>query len=336
MKMDLVVRMRFGSHLYGTETPNSDFDFKSIFVPEATDIIFGRVEDVVHLRRQKAFGEKTKAGETEEEAMSLKRYLDLLADGDPMAIDMLFAPDRALLKKSAAWFCIQSNRHRLVTRKSAAAVSYCRKQADKYGIRGSRVAAVRSALSLLTKHLNEGKLHRVEDIQDDFMSLSLVSPHIRQIRRNHPNGKTEYLIEVCGKKISFRLPIIEAWGVMKRLMDNYGHRSLLAEQNQGVDWKGMSHAVRYARQMVDLFKTGEIRFPLEYTDHLKSIKAGEISYDLVAKEVEDMIDVIQEAGEASTLPDEVDHEFIEKVIYLAYTNKIGKHMIDMCDWTLEE
>jgi predicted nucleotidyltransferase len=33
--MKTVVRMRFGSHLYGTSTPESDLDFKSVFLPDA-------------------------------------------------------------------------------------------------------------------------------------------------------------------------------------------------------------------------------------------------------------------------------------------------------------
>ena len=37
----------------------------------------------------------------------------------------------------------------LVTRRSAAFVGYCRQQANKYGIKGSRVAAARKALTLL-------------------------------------------------------------------------------------------------------------------------------------------------------------------------------------------
>jgi RNA repair pathway DNA polymerase beta family len=31
--MDLVVKMRFGSHLYGTATPESDLDLKGVYLP---------------------------------------------------------------------------------------------------------------------------------------------------------------------------------------------------------------------------------------------------------------------------------------------------------------
>ncbi|EOU4524862.1 hypothetical protein ACOIZZ_001972 [Escherichia coli] len=35
----------FGSHLYGTSTPESDVDFKEIFVPPARDILIGNVKE---------------------------------------------------------------------------------------------------------------------------------------------------------------------------------------------------------------------------------------------------------------------------------------------------
>lgn len=36
--MTTIVRVKFGSHLYGTNTPTSDLDFKSVHIPPARDI----------------------------------------------------------------------------------------------------------------------------------------------------------------------------------------------------------------------------------------------------------------------------------------------------------
>jgi predicted nucleotidyltransferase len=41
--MELLVEMRYGSHLYGTDTPQSDIDLKSVYLPEARDILLQRV-----------------------------------------------------------------------------------------------------------------------------------------------------------------------------------------------------------------------------------------------------------------------------------------------------
>ena len=79
--MRTILRIQFGSHLYGTSTPASDFDFKSVFIPDARDILLGRAKGSISEKRPKAEGEKNYAGEVEEEAFSLQKYLQLLAQG---------------------------------------------------------------------------------------------------------------------------------------------------------------------------------------------------------------------------------------------------------------
>ena len=36
--MDCIVEMRFGAHLYGTETVQSDLALKAVYLPDARDI----------------------------------------------------------------------------------------------------------------------------------------------------------------------------------------------------------------------------------------------------------------------------------------------------------
>lgn len=40
--MKELVRMKFGSHLYGTATPESDTDIKGVFLPELRDLLLAR------------------------------------------------------------------------------------------------------------------------------------------------------------------------------------------------------------------------------------------------------------------------------------------------------
>jgi predicted nucleotidyltransferase len=41
--MRIIVKMKFGAHLYGTTTPDSDVDFKGIFLPTKEALLLGRV-----------------------------------------------------------------------------------------------------------------------------------------------------------------------------------------------------------------------------------------------------------------------------------------------------
>src|ERR1700722_12706023 len=95
--MDLIVEMRFGSHLYGTATPQSDLDLKGVYLPEARDILLQRVRGTVDLSREKEPGEKNAPGDVDREIHSLQRYLELLAEGQTIALDMLFPPAWAVV-----------------------------------------------------------------------------------------------------------------------------------------------------------------------------------------------------------------------------------------------
>jgi predicted nucleotidyltransferase len=96
LKLRNIDTIKFGSHLYGTSTPASDLDYKSVFVPCARDIILQRVKATVSNERPKGMGEKNYAGEIDQESHSLQRFLDLVrpkrlgdvtsnCPGDPVA-----------------------------------------------------------------------------------------------------------------------------------------------------------------------------------------------------------------------------------------------------------
>ena len=41
--IDIVVKMKFGSHLYGTATPKSDIDYKGVYLPSREEILLGKI-----------------------------------------------------------------------------------------------------------------------------------------------------------------------------------------------------------------------------------------------------------------------------------------------------
>ena len=136
---DVVVRIEFGSHLYGTNTEKSDHDFKSVYIPSADEILLQRVRDSTGHEVNRPEGFKNSPKDTDDEAYSLQRYLTLLLQGQTVAIDMLFAPSP--LKTSPLWEDLKANKHRLLTKRAASFVGYCQAQANKYSVKGARDAA---------------------------------------------------------------------------------------------------------------------------------------------------------------------------------------------------
>lgn len=253
--------MVFGSHLYGTETPTSDLDYKGVVVPPARAILLGRVRGSVSTARPKAEREKNYAGEVEEETYSLQRYLTLLSEGQTVALDMLFAPPGALLASSELWREITANRARFLSRKSTAFVGYCRQQANKYGIKGSRVAAARATLDLLMEgEALHGPSAKLSVLHDAIRPLVERTEMMELVELEQREGVTHW--DVCGRKLAYTATIKSARECIARIVEEYGHRALAAEANEGVDWKALSHAVRVGREALELLMTGAITFPL--------------------------------------------------------------------------
>lgn len=317
----LIVRMKFGSHLYGTATPTSDLDFKSVFMPSARSILLQSAPKTIHDRRPKGLGEKNYAGEIDEERISIQKFLGLAAEGQAMALDMLFAPAAAFeTMPLREWLEIVANRARLLSRNSAAFVGYLRQQANKYGIKGSRVAASRSALAIIEEALaTHGPKARLEVLATSIDVLVKDSEHMAVFAEN---GGSARFWQVCDRKMSFTVSIKTARDIMQRVVDEYGRRALMAENQQRVDWKALSHAVRVGEQALELLHTGHITFPLTKAAHIVDIKLGRLLYQDVAAEIEDLLERVEAAGQASALPDEPDYGWISDFVESVHRHEV--------------
>jgi hypothetical protein len=322
--MELIVEMRLGSHLYGTATPESDLDFKGVYLPEARDILLQRVKPTVTSNRVKAPGQKNEAGDVDSEVYSLQRYLDLLAEGQTVALDMLFAPDAVMtMSPTPLWREIQTNGHRLVSRRATSFVQYCRQQANKYGIKGSRVAAARKALALLeTAQERLGNTAKLELIAAQLADLATTTEHVALVDLPFSGDRPLRHLEVCDRKISFSASLKTAREIAQRLVNEYGQRALQAELNEGVDWKALSHAVRVGREALELFQSGRITFPLPYAEHIRRIKRGTIPYKTVATEIEQLLEEVETAASTSSLPEGPDRSVIDDLVTRAYMHKV--------------
>jgi RNA repair pathway DNA polymerase beta family len=317
--MDRIVRIKFGSHLYGTSTPESDTDYKSVYIPEAREILLQRVQDSVGTRKDKTERQKNLPGDVDDEAYSLQRYLMLLAEGQTVAVDMLFAPAAELT--TPTWEHICRNRARLLTKRSAAFVGYCRQQANKYGIKGSRVEAAKNAAEFFNEYLqSNGPTAKVSDIEN--LLPDLFGDHTRVVTKETTASHNETYFECCNRMVGFKNTLKEAAAIYQRIYQEYGDRARRAQSNDGIDWKALSHAVRVGYEALELLRTGFITFPLPNAAHVLEIKQGKVPYSAVAEEIESLLIEVEAASEKSSLRDTADRDFIDELVLESYGRKV--------------
>lgn len=313
-----LVEIKFGSHLYGTATPQSDLDLKLVHLPSARDLLLQRAKGVISTTTKSDERARNTADDVDRESYSLQKYLALASEGQTVALDMLFAPSWAWTRDPhELWLEIQANRDRLLTRQYASFVGYCRTQANRYGIRGSRVAAARAATQLLADAMGKhGTTARLCVVAADVEALR--GEHIAITHIPTPNGEPIPHWEVCDRKMPYTASIKSAHGIMERVVAEYGHRALAAESNAGVDWKAVSHAVRIATQAIELLETGTVIFPRPDAEYLLRIKTGALPYRQVADEIDRLLPEVEAAAHRSALPDKPDHAWIDDFVAEAH------------------
>jgi len=302
--METIVKMIFGSHLYGTATPDSDMDYKGIFMPSKRGIILGNIP--------KSYSEttgndrsKNSAEDVDTEIYSLHYFIKLACEGQTVALDMLHAPDDMLVQTSDLWGHIKQHRERFYTSNLSAFVGYARRQASKYGVKGSRLNAAKEVIDFL-------KMMPPENTLGERWNCL---PNGEHIHMDQKDDKGFRLYQVCGKKFQETARVGYVLPIMEKFYDSYGARAKQAEENKGIDFKAISHAIRAALQVEQLLTEKTITFPLRDAEFLKSVKQGKVDYSTVAAPyLETLMDRVEVLSKESDLPQKVDRKFWDDFI----------------------
>ncbi|MBW2565029.1 MAG: nucleotidyltransferase domain-containing protein [Deltaproteobacteria bacterium] len=302
--MKIIVKMKFGAHLYGTATPDSDMDYKGIFLPTKEELLLGRVPKSHNYSTGKGESRNTK-NDIDIELYSFHYFIKLACDGQTVAMDMLHAPENMILQKSNIWAAIVKNKQKFYTKNLRSFIDYARRQASKYGIKGSRINAALQVLEILKKEDSSKKMREVWNQLPRVEHCYDVAPD--------PNGMRQY--QVCGKSFQESATIGYVIPIVEKFYNDYGRRAKLAAENKNIDWKAVSHALRAAYQTKEILTENTINFPLRTADFLIKVKQGKLDY---LSEVGPVLEVLMEEVESlaltSNLPQTVDRQFWDQFI----------------------
>jgi len=315
---NIIMIMKFGSHLYGTNTPESDEDFKGIYLPSKEQILLQNCPKSINITPKKDEpGIKNDADDTDIEIYSLQYFIHLCLKGETVGIDMLHCNEENIVYKNTALYdFIQSERSKFYSKDLSALVSYCRKQASKYGLKGSRISDARKVL----KYLKDSVLKYGETRTMEFIWKGLPKgEHIKFVTAG--KDVPEEFYQVCGKKIQKTSKLPYVINQLETFIQKYGARALLAEKNEGIDFKAVSHAMRYGLQLEELFLSKDIKFPLASRRYLLRVKQGVLNYkNEVAPNLDAVIERVEKLSENSSFPQKTNRSGWDKFVKEVYEN----------------
>lgn len=312
--MKTIVKMNFGSHLYGTNSETSDKDYKGVYLPSFEDCILGNVKrSLVNNSKSNSEIKNTK-DDFDSETYSLQYFLlELGKNGDTTFLDMIHAPDSALIESSDIWQYIRQNKSKFYTKSLKSYIGYCRGQAAKYGIRGSKLEEAQKILNILNNH-NEGE--KLANFWEELPN----SEYSKRYDIDNCQAKDKRAFDFCGKKLMADTNVFFAKQTIQKFYDSYGERARMAQANEGIDWKAISHAFRVGYQLKELYTTGNLIFPLKDAEFLRKIKKGVYHYvnDKIAEKLENLISEIEMLANNSIYPEKVDIKEWENFIVKLY------------------
>lgn len=318
--LNKIIEVKFGSHLYGTDTVNSDLDFKGIYLPTARQIVLGQGKHNVSTSRPKQEFEKNTKDDVDQETFSLKEFLKLLCEGQTVALDILFSPESFHVFKGERYDIfktIYTNKDRLLSKGILSFIGYARKQASKYGIKGSRVRSVKDTIEFLTTQNEVLLLNEIKPQLDVFVARN--DEFIKYTDIPDTNDVVRTYLDVCNRKFQLTNSVKYVHAILNKIYDEYGHRAKLAEANDGIDWKALSHAARVNFEGIELLRTGFITFPCPERKLLLDIKLGKLLYKEVEAIIEAGLKELEEAQKLSKLPEKSDLKWAEDFVYDVYS-----------------
>lgn len=316
----LVVKMQFGSHLYGLDTPESDTDYKGIFLPEYRKLVLSSFAKSFRQTTGNSHSRNT-SEDMDTELYSLHYFVKLALQGETVAIDMLHAQDRHIVETGLAFpvfLMMQKNRQKLYSKNMKAYLGYVRKQAAKYGVKGGRLASAEAVLQVLDS-----------ESAVPISGLSLPEDeHSSWIIDVDKQGTERRFFSVCGRKIEHTIPSDQAYNVVKKIVDNYGERARKARDNEGIDHKALSHALRAGYQLRCIYQDGDFEYPLPENSILLNVKQGKM--DFVAEiqpMLEELVAECERLAQESPLPERPDRKYWEDLVVSTMERHVVKPMV---------
>src|SRR5699024_2922861 len=226
------------------------------------------------------------------------------------------------------WKFIQDNRSRFYTTNMKSYLGYVRKQASKYGVKGSRLAALRDVLKVVNQipeqwvdYQEDGSIKQRRTKVEDIKHRLPENEFCEWVFHNYEKTGPQTFYTVLGRKYQTTLSLIELKQSLNKLDAEYGERARKAEANEGIDWKALSHAYRAGYQLKEIYMTGDLQYPLRTAPFILEIKQGLHAFKDVQAELEAIVDEVETNAiwaAKNGMPDKVDMKFWDKFVEEVY------------------
>lgn len=228
-----------GSQLYGTNTPESDFDYEGIYI-EPPDYILGvKSCDEVNFSTGNNDSRNT-SQDIDCKLYSLRKYFTLAQQNNPNKVEWFFIPDnKFVFKDDKYWNLIKNHKEIFLSLKIKHSFSgYAKSQEHKLLTKKKRYEELYSFRKLLEEGISQGKkiigdldITEVHEHKKYHKETDTVGVH-KVVRMKNNYNFIEYIktaedtdgIRVDNKDYNFGMPIKRIYDYVNKEVEAYGGR----------------------------------------------------------------------------------------------------------------
>lgn len=308
-KQNEILEIRVGSHLFGTNTPESDLDLYGIFMP-FNEIVYGsyRCEEVKENVISKDESGRNTKDAIDKTIVEYRKFINLALQNNPNILHVLFVNKENILYQddlgfskrlldNAELFPHQGSHHRFV--------KYADSQRHKMRIKPENYFALEKGLEILDK------------FPDDNVLADVVNSSV-QVFVDHGTGKHVSCGDLFIERGTF---VKKARRVIKERLSKSTNRSAMFTK-YGYDLKFSSNLIQLLMEGIELSKTGRIEFPLSYRQEILDVKSGKYTVDEILKWADELVEESRGAFNNTKLPKEPRTKEIE----LFAMNEVKKYL----------
>lgn len=104
MEDNLIFKAIVGSQSYGTSTPESDIDYKGVYMQNVNDLITFGYKEQIEVSKDECYYE-------------VRRFIQLLQSANPTVLELLYSPEDCIIKTSPQFQLLVENREKFLTQK---------------------------------------------------------------------------------------------------------------------------------------------------------------------------------------------------------------------------
>lgn len=326
----IIFETKVGSHLYGTNRPDSDDDFLGVFMSSTEDILsLQNPPSEWTMDVKLSSGEKNTKGDVDRKYFSLQKFLKLAAQGQSGPLEMLFSPENLWSTSSPEWKWILQHRNLFVSKNSITPIiGFATAQAHKATLKADNLNYIRL---IITKIKDRVFLNNNPIIDSLIRKVGEGWELLEEPIETWTDQKGMFHIRIAGRSWPVTANVKLMYRHLIELEGKYGSRSEAAAQ-EGYDYKSLMHAYRLIFEAKEMLTTGSISLPRppDEVAFLKNVRGGLYKADYF-EEIETMLTELRQIKEASSLPETVNMGKIETLCQ----DMLYIHLMDQSDKQLD-